>query len=98
MNDQGKIRAIVAHITIIGWIIALVMNNNDKNEFASFYIRQMLGIIILGAVGGMIPIIGIFVAIVVLVFWIISLVGAIGEKKVLIPGIGSLFQDWFRTI
>jgi hypothetical protein len=33
---DGKTKAIVAHITIIGWIIALVINSNDKDEFASY--------------------------------------------------------------
>ena len=45
---DGKTRAIVAHFTIIGWIIALVINNNEeKDEFASFYIRQMLGLLLI---------------------------------------------------
>ena len=50
MQEPGKTRAIIAHITLIGWIIAIVQNSSDKNEDASFYIRQMLGLMIL-AVG-----------------------------------------------
>ncbi|MGC9352511.1 MAG: hypothetical protein ACP5D9_01670, partial [Mariniphaga sp.] len=70
---DGKTKAIVAHITIIGWIIALVLNSNEKDEFASYYIRQLLGIYLLGLVLTFIPIIGWLVSIVVLVFWILSL-------------------------
>lgn len=33
---DGKTKAIVAHITIIGWIIALVINSSEKDEFASY--------------------------------------------------------------
>lgn len=47
---DGKTRAIVAHFTLIGWIIALIVNNSDdkgKDELASFYIRQMLGLILI---------------------------------------------------
>jgi len=37
---QGKTAAVVAYITLIGTIIAFFMNNDDKNQFASFHIRQ----------------------------------------------------------
>lgn len=46
-----KTTGIVAHITLIGWIIALVMNGERKGEeksFGAFYLRQILGLIILG--------------------------------------------------
>lgn len=33
---DGKTKAIIAHITIIGWIIAIVLNSSEKDEFASF--------------------------------------------------------------
>lgn len=42
---------VVAHITLIGWIIAIVMNGEKKGEekaFGAFYLRQMLGIFIVG--------------------------------------------------
>ena len=58
----------------------------------------MLGIILLAVFASMIPIFGIFVEIGVLVFLIISLVGAISEKKVLAPVVGVLFQDWFKSM
>jgi len=37
-------------------------------------------------------------AILVLVAWIISLVGAISDKETEIPYIGSYFQDWFKGL
>ena len=42
--EQGKQTAIVSYLTIIGTIIAIFMNNETKNPFASFHIRQALGI------------------------------------------------------
>ena len=55
--SDGKNVAIIAHITLIGWIIAIVMNSGEKKtEYASFYIRQMLGIIIIGFVAAIIGI------------------------------------------
>lgn len=93
---DGKTKAIVAHITIVGWIIALVLNNNDKDEFASYYIRQLLGLYLAGIILSIIPVIGWIVSIVVFIFWIISLIGAIQGEKKEIPYVGPLFQEWFR--
>ena len=41
---SGKTAAVVAYLTIIGTIIAYFINNDSKNPFASFHIRQALGI------------------------------------------------------
>jgi uncharacterized membrane protein len=77
MDDKTK--SIVAHVTIIGWIIALVMNQSDKGENTSFYLRQMLGLVVIGAVGYIagsltISIISTIVSLVTLVLWILSLI------------------------
>ncbi len=96
---DGKTKAIVAHITIIGWIVAIVLNQNEqKDEFASFYIRQMLGLILLSVITSIIPIVGWILWIVVIVFWVMSLIGAAGDKKALTPVVGHYFQDWFKAI
>ncbi|MCH2235563.1 MAG: hypothetical protein MK078_15030 [Crocinitomicaceae bacterium] len=100
-DDQvAKNRAIVAHITIIGWVIALVQNNADKKEFASFYIRQMLGLILLSVAGAMFQVIfiGYIISMASLVFWILSLIGSINGQKSPTPLIGEYFQDWFKTL
>jgi uncharacterized membrane protein len=94
---DGKTKAIVAHITLIGWIIALVLNSQEKDEYASFYIRQMLGLIILNLVW-IIPILGWIVGLVVLVFWVISIIGAASGEMKLLPVVGQYFQDWFKAL
>ena len=43
---DAKTKAIVSHLFVIGWIIALIVNSSKKEELASFYIRQNLGFII----------------------------------------------------
>ena len=97
--SDGKNIAIIAHITLICWIIALVMNNNEKKtEFASFYIRQMLGLIILSFVLSIIPVVNFVGWILSLVLWIMSLVGAIGGKESLTPVVGEKFQEWFKSL
>lgn len=96
-NDKGKTIAIIAYITLIGWIVALVMNNKEKNEFASFHIRQMLGLYLLGMLGA-IPVIGYILAMVVLAFWIIGFVSAVQGRMEPTPFIGDKFQEWFKTL
>ena len=66
--NEGKTIAIIAYITIIGLIIAFVMNNDKKNTFASYHIKQSLGLALGGlALGmiGMVPVLG----------WIINFFG-----------------------
>ncbi|MDA3820678.1 MAG: hypothetical protein PF590_09490 [Candidatus Delongbacteria bacterium] len=95
---EGKTTAIIAHITLIGWIIAIIINRNEKNEFASFYIRQLLGLFLAGFILAWIPIIGWLLSIAIFVFWLMSLINAIqGEKKEL-PLVGHYFQEWFKSL
>jgi len=94
---DGKTKAIVAHITLIGWIIALVLNSQEKDEYASFYIRQMLGLLIISFLG-FIPFLGIIFGIAGLVLWIISLIGAASGEMKTLPVVGQYFQDWFKSL
>ncbi len=95
---DGKTKAIVAHITLIGWIIALVLNSNEKDEFASYYIRQLLGLYLLGLVLSFIPVLGWLLNIVVFAFWIMSLIGAVQNEKKETPLVGKYFQEWFKSL
>jgi uncharacterized membrane protein len=94
---NAKAIAIVSHITIIGWVIAFVVNMNNKEEFASFYIRQTLGIFLLGIVLSWIPVLNIVAWVVTLIFWLMSLISAIQGEMKETPLVGGWFQDWFRS-
>lgn len=95
---EGKTKAIVAHLTLIGWIIALVVNNDEKDDLASFYIRQNLGLMLLSLVLAIIPILNFIAWILPLVLWVMSLIGAIQGEKKITPLIGTYFQDWFKSL
>ncbi|MBJ7880909.1 hypothetical protein JEM65_09645 [Gelidibacter salicanalis] len=94
---DGKNIALIAHLTLIGWIVALVMNNNTKSDFASFYIRQMLGLMLCAIVLSVIPLVGWILNLGLLVLWIMSLIGAVNGEKKLTPVVGDYFQDWFKS-
>ena len=84
--SDGKNVAIIAHITLIGWIIAIVMNNGEKkSEFASFYIRQMLGLMICSLILSFIPVVGWILNLAMIALWIMSLIGVLGGEKKLTP-------------
>jgi uncharacterized membrane protein len=95
---DGKTKAIVAHITFIGWIIALVLNSSEKDEFASYYIRQTLGIWLFGIVISIIPVINLIGWVITFIFWLLSLIGSIQGEIKETPVVGKYFQDWFKGI
>ncbi len=95
---DGKTKSIIAHITLIGWVIALVLNSNEKDEMTSFYIRQLLGLYLLNLILWMIPVVGWLLNIVVFVFWLMSLIGAIQGENKETPIVGKYFQEWFKSL
>ncbi|NLS98816.1 MAG: hypothetical protein GXY00_02405 [Bacteroidales bacterium] len=102
---DAKTKAIVAHIFFIGWVIALVINMNQKEEYASYYIRQNLGLILLGfalSIISTVPLIGwligIIGGIVSFIFWLMSLIWSISGEMKPVPWLGQLFQDWFKAL
>ncbi|GHA31334.1 membrane protein [Salinimicrobium marinum] len=102
--EQGKPAAIVAYLTIIGTIIAYFMNNESKNPFASFHIRQALGVHITFYVLGLLVsafdswLISSAFYIFVIVLWGYGIVGAIQGQLNEVPILGDKFQKWFNTI
>jgi len=97
-DDQSKVVAIVSYLTLIGWIVALIINMNKKTDLGSFHIRQSLLIMIVGLVLSWIPIIGWLLAIVLFIFWIMGLVYAIQGQMKEVPIIGKYAQDWFKSL
>lgn len=96
--QQAKTNAIISYITIIGWLIALILNSQKKHEFTTFHLRQTLLIFVFAIVLSWIPIIGWIINILILVLWIIGLISAINGEKKPVPVIGPWAQDWFKGL
>jgi len=102
--EEGKTMAIISYITLIGLIIAFVMNNDKRNSFASFHIRQNVGIFGLYFVNIFLfsrfvdPSILFLIGLGTFVLWVIGLIGALRGKEKSVPLFGDLFQDWFKSI
>lgn len=101
---EGKIAAIISHFWVIGLIIALILNMSKKNSFASFYIKQTLGLNILQLLNQWIiykylgNTIGWIVGILIFVLWLISFIAAIQGEKKTVPVVGDQFQNLFKGI
>lgn len=102
---NAKLLAIISHITFIGWIIALVINSGDKNEYASYYIRQTLGIYLAGialSIVWVVPVLGWLIGVVgsilLFIFWLMSLIWSISDEMKPIPLLGEKFQEWFKSL
>ncbi len=101
---EDKTVAIVAYLTLIGFIAATIIHSNKKTKLGAFHLRQMLGfmltwfaviiLIIIPIVGWiLIPAFYIFM----FVCWITGLLAAINGQMMPMPLVGSYYQKWFGT-
>jgi uncharacterized membrane protein len=104
-TEEDKTVAIVAYLTLIGFIAAIIIHSNKKTKLGAFHLRQMLGFILsmfAVIILMIIPIIGWILLpifyIFMLVCWIMGLVAAINGQMKPMPVVGPLYQKWFGTI
>ena len=102
VND-GKSIAIISYFWWIGLIIAFIMNNSKRNAFASFHIRQMIGLLLLNVAASILynyvgSTVGMIIGLGTFVLWLIGLIGAFQGIEKSVPLVGDLFQDWFKGI
>lgn len=104
VSSEAKNAAIIAYITIIGSLIAIFMNQEKKDPFARFHIRQAFGIHLL--YWGISYFLGLFDNWMIhaaywtffFVLWLYGFIGALQLKKNIIPIAGPFFQKWFTFI
>jgi uncharacterized membrane protein len=102
--DEGKTAAITSYILIVGVLIALSMNSENKNSFASFHIRQALGLSITFVSLGLIVsnfdslMISATMWIFVSILWTYGFFTAIKGDTKPVPLLGNLFQKAFHFI
>ena len=101
---EGKTTAIIAYFTIIGSLIAITMNMVPKNEFARFHTRQAFGLhlVLMGCALFLSQWFNFYVWVGLYIFyfalWLYGLLGALNNKKQMIPFLGTSFQQWFTFI
>jgi len=88
-----KVVAVLSYITLIGWLAAIVLHGSHKSSFASFHLRQSLGLIITGALLALIPLIGWLLNIAVCLIWFFALYHAVKAHKQKVPLLGDFYQE-----
>ncbi|MFV9551308.1 hypothetical protein [Algibacter sp. PT7-4] len=104
--NKGRQNAIISYITIFGVIIAFFMNNEDdkKSKFASFHIRQSLGLwltffalgYIIGSFNSWLITASFYLFFAVL--FIFGFSNAIARKAQPVPLVGNFYQRIFSNL
>ena len=100
--------AILAYITLIGFIVAIVLHSNKKTAIGSYHLRQALGLLVTGLAFGLcvivlafIPILGWLVIalgwLALLAFVIMGLIAAASGQQKPVPVLGEHYQKWFAN-
>ncbi|MFP9098616.1 hypothetical protein ACLI09_06135 [Flavobacterium sp. RHBU_24] len=102
--EEGKSTAITAYILVVGALIAMSMNADNKNPYASFHVRQGLGLSILFVAIGY-TLSNIWAVEFVFPFWLFiavlwgyGLYTAISGQITPMPLVGKLFQKVFKKL
>jgi uncharacterized membrane protein len=107
-----KTIGIVAYMTLIGWVVALVLNNDKKGaekQFTAYHLRHMLGLMILGFCTwivqiplAFIPILGwllsFCLSMALLALWIVCVVGAANGEKKEIPFFSPMVASFLKDL
>ncbi|MBO3117533.1 hypothetical protein J4050_12300 [Winogradskyella sp. DF17] len=102
--QEGKTYAVVAYLTIIGVLIAYFMNQEKKNNFTAFHVRQSLGLWLLYFIFGYV-VSGFDDWTISYSFWIVfallfiyGIFGAFSGKANSVPILGDVFQKLFKSM
>lgn len=101
--EQGKQTAIVSYLTIIGSVIAIFMNSETKNSFASFHIRQALGIFstffLLGYPIGYFDnwMVSASFWVFIFILWLYGFINCLNGEQKSVPLLGDFYQNLFKS-
>lgn len=96
--QEGKTMAVISYITLIGLLIAYLVNNDRRNAFTSFHIGQSVRVVLLGLANYVLSFLlpaflGFIITLIsigILVLVILGIVNAVNGKAVPLPVIGQL--------
>jgi uncharacterized membrane protein len=102
---QDKTVAILSYVTVVGFIVAILVHQSRKTQLGAFHLRQVLGLLLTGVVGGfaaVVPILGWIVwfllMIGMLVLWLLGLISALRGDMRPVPLLGEQYQRWFAGV
>lgn len=99
---EDRTVAILSYVTLIGFLAAIFLHQSRKTQLGAFHLRQVLGMVLTGVVGGVcavVPILGWIVWFLVVAFlfvlWLLGLIAAIRGDMRPVPVLGEHYQRWF---
>lgn len=101
--EEGKYIAITSYILIVGVLIAMSMNSEEKNPFAAFHIRQAAGLSVTFISLGVListfdsPAMSIAMWIFISILWCYGIFTAIKGETKPVPLLGNFFQKMFKS-
>lgn len=105
---DNKTLAIVAYITLIGWLVSYFKGKEKANNLLKYHLRQSLGLLIvsiiinvlLNIVVVILPSLSIlmYVSILFFVLLVIGIINAANEVEKPLPIIGKMFEGKFAFI
>jgi len=87
--EENKINAILSYFGIF-IIIPLLSESAKKSKFAKFHMNQGLTLLLAGLVVSWIPFVNMIVGLILIVFWLIGLLGAVQGEMRKIPVLGDI--------
>lgn len=104
-TTEDRTVAIVAYVTLLGFIAAIFMHQSNKTRLGAYHLRQVLGLALTGVAGSVcavVPILGwivwFLVTIVLFVLWLLGLVAAIKGEMRPVPLLGEYYQKWLAGV
>ncbi|QNL51699.1 DUF4870 domain-containing protein [Olivibacter sp. SDN3] len=104
----NKTVAMVAYITIIGWVIAYLTykKSTEKNTLINYHLGQSLGIIIISVVLSVISVVVLaivpalgslfyLISLIPFVFMLLGIIAASNETERPVPLVGKIFEGKF---
>ena len=102
-TPPGKTTAMIAYAPFVGFFIAFFINQDKRDPFATWHIKNMFGIFILFIVSLVIQsaidfTIGDIIWAICFILWIYCWAQAFMGKKKGIPFLSEKFQKWFTFL
>jgi len=96
--SEGKTPAIISYITVIGLLIAYIINNSKQNTFTQFHIGQSVRIVVLSIANSVLAyllpnslsMLTSIISLCILVLVILGIVNAVNGKATPLPVIGTI--------
>lgn len=92
-DNKTRVISVLCYITLIGWLIAMILNGNHKSLQTHFHLRQSLGLTITAALLSFIPLIGWALNIFVIILWFMALIHAFQGRQYIVPILGDFYQQ-----